>query len=206
MRLLRHSLSRFAKKKPREKGAGEAEGFDYDYAHKNEYENRGELMKVEYINPFVEGVSNLFTTMLDCDAVRGDVNILQENDPPTQSIVAIIGLSGSVRGCVTMVFPARTAMHLAHKLLGTSINELDQNVMDAMAEMVNVVAGAAKAKLNDDENSPAQLSLPTVILGRDYRIQHPSWSVWLDIPFNSPLGPFNLCVSVETNHSRKGAV
>ncbi|MCE5229376.1 chemotaxis protein CheX [bacterium] len=161
-------------------------------------------MKVEYINPFVEGVNNLFTTMLDCEAKRGNVGVVQDNDPPTQSIVAIIGLSGSVRGCVTMVFPARTAMHVAHRLLGSTIDKLDQDVMDAMAEMVNVVAGAAKAKLNEDENSPAQLSLPTVILGRDYRIQHPSWSVWLDIPFDSPLGPFNLCVSIETDHSRKG--
>ncbi|MEN6624716.1 MAG: chemotaxis protein CheX [Candidatus Sumerlaeia bacterium] len=161
-------------------------------------------MKVEYINPFVEGVNNLFSTMLNCEARRGNVNVLPGNEPPNQSIVAIIGLSGSVRGCVTMVFPARTAMRLAHQLLGETINELDQNVMDAMAEMVNVVAGAAKARLNDDSSTPAQLSLPTVILGREYAIQHPSWSVWLDIPFDSDLGSFNLCVSIETDHSKKG--
>jgi len=161
-------------------------------------------MKVEYINPFVESVYDLFTTMLGCEAKRGDISMTRKNDPPSQSVVAIIGLSGSVCGCVTMVFPARTAIHVAHRLLGCQIDELNQDVMDAVSEMINIVAGGAKAKLNGDQDKPANLSLPTVIQGADYKIQHPSWSVWLDIPFESQLGPFNLCVSIETDHARKG--
>lgn len=160
-------------------------------------------MKVEYINPFVQAVSSLFTTMLGCEAERGRVNMTEKNEPPRQSVVAIIGISGTVRGCVTMIFPARTALHVAHRLLGCTVNELDQDVMDAMAEMVNIVAGQAKAELNEEGGVPAELSLPTVILGRDYQIQHPSWSMWLDIPFDSPLGPFSVCISVETTLARK---
>ena len=160
-------------------------------------------MKVEYVNPFVESICDLFTTMLSCEATRGDVNMTMQNDPPSQSLVAIIGMSGSVRGNVTMIFPGRTAMHLAYRMLGIKISELDQTVMDAIAEMINIVAGGAKAKINGDRGEPANLSLPTVILGRDYKIQHPSWSAWLDIPFESPLGPFNLCVSIETDQPKK---
>jgi chemotaxis protein CheX len=161
-------------------------------------------MKIEYVNPFIESIYDLFAMMLDCEAKRGDVNMTLRNEPPLQSVVAIIGLSGSVRGCVTMVFPERTAINVTQRLLGSEINSLDQTVMDSVAELINIVAGGAKAKLNGDQNDPANLSLPTVIQGRDYVIQHPSWSMWLDIPFDSPLGSFNLSISIETDRTRKG--
>lgn len=161
------------------------------------------MLKVEYVNPFIESVGDLFDTMLGCEAKRGDL-AATPHKPPVQSIVAIIGLSGSVRGNVVMAFPAQTAMQITQTLLGGEIVEMDQTVLDAMAELVNIVAGGAKAKLNEAQDSPANLSLPTVIKGRDYRIEHPSWSVWLDIPFESPLGSFDMCISIEIDPTGKG--
>ena len=161
-------------------------------------------MKVEFINPFIESVYEMFTTMLACEAKRGDVNIGKPNPSKTQEVVAMIGLSGPVRGNVAMSFPSRTAQHMVSRLLGVETMGVDETVLDAMSEMVNIVAGGAKARLNGDVGSPINLSLPTVVQGRDYRVDYPSWAVWLDVPFTSELGPFNLRVIFESNAMKKG--
>lgn len=161
-------------------------------------------MRVEFINPFIESVCDLFSTMLTCEAKRGVVNV-SKSGPFGGEIAAIIGLSGPARGTVALSFPKRTALLMVNRLLGTTTTELDESVMDAVAEFVNIVAGGAKAKLNGDTGTPPiTLSLPTVIRGKEYSVEAPSWSVWLDVPFTSDLGPFNLRVSFESDSNKKG--
>ena len=153
-------------------------------------------MKVEYINPFIESVYDLFTTMLSSKAQRGDVG-LAKTDANPRDIMALIGLSGMARGMVALAFPVETALNMVNSLLGTEIRVVDDTVSDAIAEMVNIVAGGAKAKLNTGDGPPIDLSLPTVVRGNSYNVDYPSGSVWLEVPFNSDLGPFTLRVTFE---------
>ncbi len=74
---------------------------------------------------------------------------------------------------------------------------MDDTVSDAIAEMVNIVAGGAKAKLNLGGGAPLDLSLPTVVRGNSYNVDYPSGSVWLEVPFDSDLGSFRLRVTFE---------
>mgnify|MGYP000125223922 CR=1 FL=1 len=45
----------------------------------------------------------------------------------------------------------------------TPVTVIDETVSDGVAEIVNIVAGSAKAKLNTDASRPLDLSLPTVV-------------------------------------------
>jgi chemotaxis protein CheX len=74
---------------------------------------------------------------------------------------------------------------------------VDDTVSDAIAEMVNIVAGGAKSKLSGDDRPPIDLSLPTVVRGNSYNVDYPSGSIWLEVPFNSELGSFTLRVTFE---------
>ena len=49
------------------------------------------MMKVEYINPFVESVSNLFSTMLGCGATCGKL-CMSERLSAGNHILGIIGV------------------------------------------------------------------------------------------------------------------
>ena len=153
-------------------------------------------MKVEYINPFIESTYDLFSTMLGSKAVRGDVGLAKPDANP-RDIMALIGLSGMARGMVALSFPVDTALNMVNQLLGTEIRAMDDTVSDAIAEMVNIVAGGAKAKLSADLSKPIDLSLPTVVRGSSYNVDYPSGSVWLEVPFNSNLGSFTLRVTFE---------
>ena len=154
-------------------------------------------MKVEYINPFIEGVYELFTTMLSARAVRGDVGVSRGEGNP-MDLMALIGLSGAARGMVALTFPVNTALAIVERLLGARPDSVDESVSDAIAEVVNIVAGSAKAKFKlATSSSMIDISLPTVVRGSNYNVDYPSKSIWLEVPFNSDLGPFNLRVTFE---------
>lgn len=153
-------------------------------------------MKVEYINPFIESTYDLFGTMLNSKAVRGDVGLVKDVENP-RDIMALIGLSGMARGMVALAFPVATALNMVNHLLGTDIRAMDDTVSDAIAEMVNIVAGGAKAKLNTGTEKPIDLSLPTVVRGKHFNVDYPTGSVWLEVPFDSDLGSFTLRVTFE---------
>lgn len=161
-------------------------------------------MKVEYINPFIESVYDLFSTMLSSTAKRGDVGVLKGEPTSARHIMALIGLSGPARGMVALSFPVETALRMVNRLLGTETKVLDDTVSDAMAELVNIVAGGAKARFPlEDGVAPIDLSLPTVVRGSNYNVDYPSGSVWLEVPFETDLGPFDLRVTFSFDESKK---
>jgi len=160
-------------------------------------------VKVEYINPFIDSTYNLFSTMLKSEAKQTGVSVSRTvNDPG--DVTAIIGLSGHIRGTVLLSFPTATALAMSSKLFNSESTGLDDLVLDAVAEMVNIIAGGAKAKLTSDGEEPVKLSLPTVVRGKDYTLGNPGQTKWLTVGFTSGLGPFRLWVTFETNSAKGG--
>jgi len=153
-------------------------------------------MKIEYINPFIESIHNLFATMLKSKVEQGEIGVARTDSTPYE-ITALIGLSGLARGTVALSFPSETAIAMVGRLLGVESSEMDETVTDGVGEIVNIVAGSAKSKFKTKDGSPIDLSLPNVVRGRDYKIEYPSQAVWLEVPFISELGDFNLRVTFE---------
>ena len=166
-------------------------------------EEHGRAMKVEYINPFIESVRDLFSTMLNAQAKRGNVGVSHGGSNP-RDIMALIGLSGPARGIVALSFPTSTALAIVNRLLGSDTRVVDDTVSDAIAEIVNIVAGGAKAKFRIGDGSPIDLSLPTVVRGNSYAVDYPSGSVWLEVPFESDLGPFSMRVTFQIDKKGNG--
>ncbi|NUQ00316.1 MAG: chemotaxis protein CheX [Armatimonadetes bacterium] len=155
-------------------------------------------MDVRLINPFIESVATLFNTMLGCGVQRGEVTVAHESGEP-QHLVALIGLNGPARGTVAVSLPISTSLAVAGRLLGEAPSMVNDDVADALAEIANMIAGGAKAKLSGD-GKPIDLSLPTVVTGRDYQVVYPTGAVWLDVPFTCELGSFSLRVTFEHDY------
>lgn len=153
-------------------------------------------MKVEYVNPFIESVYELFGTMLGAKATRGAVGV-SKAAPRPRDIMALIGFSGPARGMVALSFPSSTALNVVNRLLSTDTKVIDDTISDGVAELVNMIAGSAKARFPVEDGVPIDLSLPTVVRGQSYDVDYPSGSVWLEVPFESELGEFSLRVTFE---------
>lgn len=151
-------------------------------------------MRADYINPFIQSVESVFQTMLKTSVKR-----LQARATASGSIKSgawfssIIGISGKASGVVALSFPRATALKLAGRFLSTEFTDVTPEVGDALAELANMVGGGAKSKF--DLDPPPELSMPTVIEGRDYKTKFPTKSVWVEIPFSTDAGEFVMEVS-----------
>ena len=153
-------------------------------------------MDVSYINPFIEAVDTVFNTMLSVKPRRNGVKV-SDGQARGELITSLVGISGQVSGVVALRFPPPTALKLAGKLLGSEADTISDEVTDAIAELVNMVAGSAKAKFQFDP--PLELGLPTVVHGTGYRLKYPTRSVWLEVPFSSDAGEFSMEVTYNPN-------
>jgi chemotaxis protein CheX len=149
-------------------------------------------MRVEYINPFIASLCTALRTMLDLEANRG-APYLYEKAEADFPISGVIGLSGLAVGTVVLNLSEEFALKAAGAMLMTEIDTVNADVLDAVGELTNVVAGAAKAKL---EEFHLAVSLPTVITGTAHGIHFPSNVTPICVPFSTLWGPMVLEVGL----------
>ncbi len=153
-------------------------------------------MKAELVNPFIESVQEIFTTMLGVQARRGKVGITDAEKSPGD-LVALIGISGRATGNVALSLPSQTALAIVGQLMSETYTSITDDVIDGIAEMVNMLAGGAKAKMNVDGETPMGLSLPTVVSGDNYKVKYPTKTIWIEVPSECDLDPFIIRISIE---------
>lgn len=142
-------------------------------------------MKAEHINPFLAATVNVFQTMLNCPLTRGEP-FLKGGTQPQFDVSGVIGLSGTAKGTVVLSFCREAALQAAGAMLGERPDSINADVRDAIGELTNMIAGSAKAKL---EEFALSVSLPTVITGKGHCIDFPRQITPMCIPFDSPWGP-----------------
>jgi len=148
---------------------------------------------VHHINPFIHSAINVFTTMLDCDIRR--TGLRHKNvDSPSLEVSGVIGLSGKACGSVVFSLSREVALQAAERLLMEPFQSISDEVIDAVGEITNMVAGAAKKELSQYE---LYLGLPTVIIGRDHTIAFPKNVRPICVEFETPWGPAELDVGLQ---------
>jgi chemotaxis protein CheX len=141
-------------------------------------------MRVEYINSFISSLDNTFRTMLDCEVTRGQA-ALKDNLSPKFDVSGVIGLSGKAVGTVVLSLSKEVAMQAASHMLMCENTEINDDVVDAVGELTNMIAGAAKADLAEYQ---LMVSLPSVITGRDHEVRFPSDVRPICVPFSTKWG------------------
>ena len=91
------------------------------------------------------------------------------DSPADLDITAMIGLAGSLCGVISIRCSSAAGRLIAAKMLGVPVEEADQSMRDAIAEIVNMVAGNFKSKLSGSNH--CMISIPTVITGADYQLR-----------------------------------
>lgn len=149
-------------------------------------------MRVEFINPFLSATYDVFRTMLSCELTRGPLGLKRGNSLEFE-VNGLIGISGKCQGMVVVGLSGETAIQAAEKMLHERVSELNSDVLDAVGEIANMIAGSAKAKLEEFKLS---IGLPTVIRGKNHIIAFPAKSTPLELPFDSPIGPICIYVGI----------
>jgi len=151
--------------------------------------------RAEHINPFLKATIDSFTTMVHMTPQPGKPYINRGNGVH-YDVSGVIGLSGEAKGSIVISFPRVTALKVVSSFLGEKVMSLNDEVSDAIGELANIIAGAAKKDLTDFK---INISLPTVIIGQNHNIVEPKDVMCMVVPFKCEGGDFDLAVNLKSN-------
>ena len=153
-------------------------------------------MKVEYINAFVESTVNALQTMAMLSPKREEIKIKKEGESATFDISGLIGIAGEAVGSVVLSFPESTALKVVSNFIGEEVTEVNRDVLDAIGELTNIIAGGAK-KIFSEHGHHFKISIPNVVHGKDHKINRPKNVPCILVTFNSEAGKFAVEVSLK---------
>lgn len=154
-------------------------------------------MKAEILNPFIAATLDALHTMAGVEARRGALKIKALKEQ-SYDVSGVVGITGQVKGFVVLSFPDAVALRVVSGFLGEELSHVDEQVIDAVGELANMVAGGAKRVLSDAGHD-LTISIPSVIVGKGHVIVRPSSIPCIDVPFELDGGVFSveLCLKSE---------
>ncbi len=102
-------------------------------------------------------------------------------------ITGVLGFSGGLRGSVLVTFSREMALKAVGGMLGMEFDRIDSDVADGIGELVNMIAGGAKTRLQA-KGIDFDLSIPNTVLGTAHQITAPQGTSRTRLEFESPAG------------------
>ena len=151
------------------------------------------LSQDELVQAIRGATEEVFSTMLNLEITAGEVFEEKEEAVPSSGVVSLIGLAGSWVGSGSLACSAACAAKIATALLMAPYSAIDEDVLDAVAEVTNMIIGNVKTALEARLGSMG-LSTPTVIYGRNFQTRSSGNQKWTVVPF--ALGEDRMCVQI----------
>lgn len=151
----------------------------------------------KYIQPFVDVCKSVFKDFVGTELSEERPYFAEAGAMLEWDLSAVIGLTGEARGAVVISMKKDLAVKLTGKLTGAEHKDVDDDVVDAIGEIVNIIAGNVKKDL--EEAFRLVISLPTIVQGKEHSIKWPSNQARIIcIPFHIfNNSTFNLSVAIE---------
>jgi chemotaxis protein CheX len=124
----------------------------------------------------------VFTTMLGMEVKAGAPYQAKNRTDPIDGVVSLIGLAGAWVGTGSISCSAPFACQLSGRLLMSEFQNVDEEVLDAIAEITNMIIGNFKTSI-EERLGPMGLSIPTVVFGRNFSTRSIGTDDWVVVPF-----------------------
>ena len=140
-----------------------------------------EEMQELLIRAVKQSTTEVFATMLGITVEAGEVFASKGSPAPTEGVVSLIGLAGPWMGTGSLSCNPQLACKISGALMMSEYAAVDEEVLDAIAEVTNMVMGNVKT-LIEEQVGAMGLSIPTVIFGRNFSTKSAGGS-WTVVPF-----------------------
>ncbi len=137
----------------------------------------------------IETVKEIYSTMIFMEVDYLDTS--QFSGTLSTGVSSIIGLGGDIRGVICVHMETGAALKTTENLLGISLEEVDEDVKDAIGELVNMIAGGIKIYFSDNDIN-TELAIPSTIAGKAYKIGGLSGATAVTVPFSTDGGSFKV--------------
>lgn len=137
---------------------------------------------MDHAKNLAESTQEIFSSMIMLDVTPGEP-YKRKNSMLTDSISGIIGLAGNMKGLLAIHLPTELALAVTTAFLGMEVDEVDEDVRDAIGELANMLGGNLKAAL-DPKGSEIKLSMPSTVSGEEYSIDCLADAEEITVPFS----------------------
>lgn len=138
----------------------------------------------------IEAALEVFATMIFIEITPG-APLRDKSDAIDSNLTSMIGLAGDLRGVLAVHCPENAAKGITGAMLGMDVDEMNEDVKDAIGEIANMVAGSVKTALASD-GVDTELAIPTTVIGKSIRTAGLSGASRFIIPFSTPAGDFGI--------------
>jgi len=142
----------------------------------------------------IDATKEIFSTMVMMDISLEEV--MGSHGKLTDTITAMIGLAGTHRGVLAVHFPYSVAMAITSAFLMMDVEEMNDDVHDAMGEIANMLGGNVKTILSE-KGRDIDLSMPSTISGSEYSFQSDNDVEKVIVRFGTEKGSFMVELDLE---------
>ncbi len=163
-----------------------------------------QITQDELVEAIRSATHDVFSTMLDLQLAPGEVFLEKDKSVPSSGVVSLIGLAGPWVGSGSLFCTAEFACKIATHLLQTEYPAMNEDVLDAVAEVTNMIIGNVKSAL-ENRLGEMGLSTPTVIYGRNFQTRSGGNQEWTVVPFllEGDRMCVQMCIAPNTDAAKK---
>ncbi|BHH83360.1 chemotaxis protein CheX [Desulforhopalus sp. 52FAK] len=129
----------------------------------------------------VAGCKDVFSTMLMVELESEDA-VMEDRVDISSNITSMIGLGGGLKGLLAVHCPTVVATEITSSFLGMDVEEIDDDVKDAIGEIANMVAGNLKVSFAKVDVN-VELAIPTTIVGDSFYVSGITDAARVIVPF-----------------------
>lgn len=152
-------------------------------------------MDVQVVNPFIDATIHVLSSLAFTNAHVGKP-YLKKDFVAQGDVSGIVGLSGDFKGTISVTFTKKCILKIVSKMFGEEIEEINDDVKDAVGEILNIVSGHGRQKL-ENMGKTLKGAIPTVITGKNHMITHMTSHPIIAVPFSTENGDFTFEVCLE---------
>ena len=134
------------------------------------------------VESICQSTANVFSTMLGVELGAGQSSIEHGMPEVNDGIVSFIGLAGAWAGTGSVICSPTVACRVCSLMLMTDTSAVDADVLDALAELTNMIIGSVKNDL-EPHLGTLGLSIPTVVFGKNFQTRSSGSADWIVVRF-----------------------
>jgi chemotaxis protein CheX len=140
------------------------------------------MQRQEIVNAVHSATAEVFSTMLGMEVSPEASHTDQASPSVNDGVMAFVGVAGPWMGNGVISCSAAFACRLCATFLMTEASAVNEEVLDAVGELANMVIGNFKTSA-EAIVGPLNLSVPTVIYGRNFTSKSLGYTDWIVMPF-----------------------
>jgi chemotaxis protein CheX len=156
--------------------------------------------KEEIVAWVTNSTNEVFATMLGMEATAVDHFVEEPGKGLSMGVIGIIGLVGDWTGTAVVNCSSPLACQIASTLFMSEYASVTDEVLDAIAEMTNMIIGNLKNHL-EARLGQMGLSIPAVVFGRNFATRRSGKESWYVMNFsvNGEKFEVQLCLAPNQN-------